>query len=245
LSYIEEDLSLAWSTFTSTLSEYADRYDFTVCDDCLTALKYTFCGSLIPSCGFLDCYENAVDEIEEQCLASVDYSTGSTGSSYQCSSQCSGILTNPQAAAVCYLCEANCISGIILDSCQSYMMSRTMCANLLSVCACDTNADDIDIVCQFFSDEGYTINFPSGLSCASTQNWCQDSNKKKRSTTQQPGVMNVNPYVQFQVPQAVGQDSIANPLISPGTQPPVAKSNANMMVASVGLALFSAFIALY
>jgi len=241
LGIIEGDLSLAWSSFTSTLSDYASRYDFTICQDCITALKLTFCASLVPSCGFFECYGEAIEQIENQCLPSY-YST--TGSTSQCQSQCSELTTNPQAEAVCYLCEANCISGIILNSCMSYMMSRTMCANLLSVCACDTNQNDIDTVCQFFSDEGYTIPFPQGLTCSATENWCQDSDKKKRSTTQEAGVINVNQYVQFQVPQAIGQENIASPLISPGTQPPVSKNNSNMLVSSIGLALISAILAI-
>jgi len=240
LSLVEEDLSLAWSTFTSTLNQYASRYDFTVCDDCLTVLKLSFCASLTPSCGFLQCYEDAVDEIEAQCLPTYDYTTTTGASSYQCESECGGNLESLQAAAVCYLCEANCISSIILGSCYQFMMSRSICTGLLSVCACDTDQADIDTVCQFFDDDGYDIPFPTGLSCSATPHWCDAGNKKKRSAaTQQPGVIYVNEYVQFQAPQATGQDSIANPLISPGTQPPVnAKSNSGMVLAtSVGFIL--------
>jgi len=225
-----------WSEFTDTLNEYSSKYDFDVCQDCLTALKQMFCASLVPSCGFLNCVAEAADEVEA-CV----YDGENTNNT--CATQCAAAEefgASIQAVANCYLCESNCISAVILTTCKQYMMSQNMCAGLLSVCACDTNPADIDVVCQFFSDDGYTIPFPPGLSCTGTKNWCEAGNK--RSTEQQPGVISPNKYVSFQAPQATGQENVASPLVSEDTEPPVAASSARMLTA--GFVVAASLIAL-
>jgi len=236
LATVETELSYAWSEFTSALNGYADKYNFDVCDDCVTALKHTFCSALVPGCGFIQCIEDLSDEIEV-CVGASENSSAV----YPCATECAlANIETAAGAAQCAFCEGNCISGYILTSCQQFMMSKDMCATLLSTCACDTNPNDIDIVCQFFSDEGYTIPYPTGLSCVGTKNWCASSNK--RSITQQAGVMNVNQYVSLGVPQANGEKSVSSPLVSDDTEPPVSTSTASII--SIAIASVSALIML-
>jgi len=204
---VEKALSWLWDAWTNRLSVVASRENFTVCEDCVTALKHAFCSSLAPTCGFVECYDNSTSEIESMCI----YSKNSNQES-QCASACVNALNSSLQETYCYLCEVNCIASIIEQNCGQYMMSRDMCAALVSVCTCSTA--DVNEVCQFFSESGYTIPYEDGLSCASSSGWCSLSSK--RDVTSQAGLMVVNNYVAFTIPNSVGQESIADPLISSG-----------------------------
>jgi len=205
---VEKALGWLWDAWTNRLSVIAARENFTVCDDCVSALKHAFCSSLAPSCGFVDCYDNATDEIENNCIYSKSNNQGS-----QCASQCVNALNSSLQETYCFLCEVNCIAQTISNNCGQYMMSRDMCSSLVSICTCGNTAD-VETVCQWFSENGYTIPYDPSLSCLSSPGWCSGSSK--RSVSAQPGLMVVNNYVAFTIPNSVGQEIIADPLISSG-----------------------------
>jgi hypothetical protein len=85
-----------------------------------------------------------------------------------------------------------------------------MCATLVGTCTC--SAIDVDVICQYFSDNGYTIPFPTSLSCASTPGWC-DINVRRDVAPSSPSMMRINKYVALTVPQAVGQQQVNDPLV--------------------------------
>jgi len=119
------------------------------------------------------------------------------------------------------------------------MMSREMCNTLLNICTCGNEAD-ASTVCQYFSATGYIIPFDDGLSCTSATGWCSGS--RKRDSSPQPGLMFINPSISFTIPNSVGQETIADPLLS-NVNPVEGLSSSNdasTLSASVGL-----FIALF
>jgi len=235
LDDIEKALSWLWDAWTDRLDVIAARENFTVCDDCVSALKHSFCSSFAPSCGFVSCYDNSTDQIEAQCLYSKNSNQGT-----QCASKCENALNSTAQQTYCYLCEINCIASIITENCGTYMMSREMCDTLLSVCTCNNEAD-AEVVCQYFSPTGYVIPFDPSLSCTSSEGWC--SGTRKRTTTAQPGVMEINPSISFTIPNSVGQETIADPLIS-NVNPEEGLSSSNdatVLKATLGLFIASLY----
>jgi hypothetical protein len=195
---IEKALSLVWSPVTTKITNIAARHGFSVCSDCITALKHGICSSLVPTCGFIECIASQASQLE-QCPTT-------------CAAECAANATQP---ALCYICEANCAAKIIFGGCGNYMLSRTMCADLLSICACTTDAADVDTVCQYFSATGYTIPYPSGLDCSTTNGWCASSGKSRKSTTQSSlGIIQVNDYLSLATPQSTGQNSVSDPIVT-------------------------------
>jgi len=190
-------LAAAWPIWTNRIDAVAQLYDFDVCDDCVTALKHSICSSFTPSCGFLEC------------VATYSQQLGS------CQTTCSTECSDPSSGS-CYVCATKCAADIIYGNCKSFMMSNTMCKDLLNICGCNTNPTDVAAVCAYFANDGYTVPYPAGLSCEGTKNWCQTKNTRALPDA---GVIKINDHLSIGVPQAVGTQNTYNPIMGDTTVP--------------------------
>jgi len=203
LGDVEKAIGYIWPLVINRINIIAEKADFTVCDDCTDLLRHTLCSSFLPSCGFVECFESYADDVNTTCPL-------------RCAISCNN---NNDTTAItnCYMCEANCIAQIIFDNCGSKMMSKSMCNSLVEVCSCTSQYDST--VCQWFSDEGYTIPYPgSNPSCENVQGWCSSTNNK-RETAASAGVFPINNFLAINMPMSIGEQSIPDPISI--TNPPV------------------------
>jgi len=169
------------------IADLEERQDITFCESCKEALYHVFCSAFVPDCGMIEC---AADEIE-------DFSDCAS----ECTSVCTtcdadsiidditdGLVRGNSIPSLdtsvcnrkCDLCVVTCIAKTIYESqCREFTINRDMCKELISICACvdlnDITDEVLDKICAYFpEDEGYYVEFPDGLSCEDTEDWCPE-----------------------------------------------------------------------
>lgn len=201
-STAENVLSSIWGTWQQKIEQIGQKYDFDVCTDCLTALKHSICSALIPNCGFMNCIQTLSNQVGE-CVN-------------ECSTQCTA---ENAASQGCNICQTNCIAEIYDTTCPQFLMSKTSCASVVNTCACSPGTTVVNEVCQYFPDNGFTMNFPAGLSCSATDDWCETANgDDKRRATSQPGVVRVNSHLSLMIPQSTNNQNIGDPVVGESSQ---------------------------
>jgi hypothetical protein len=197
-------------TWRSALETIASRHNIEFCDDCWTALTHMLCSATAPSCGFLQCFSAAAQQIN------------------LCAQGCQDDCAGGALSGTCGQCLQLCYNEALFDTCKPYMIGRQMCADFVRVCGCVTNAATVADICSYFDPAGYNIPLPAGLSCTGRTNWCANVNRQSGS---RPGVVCSNNYMCFTIPQSNGQTSVASPVVADDT------ASANGIVASLVLVI--------
>lgn len=180
--------ALTWPSVENAVQAAAAQHGFTVCEDCLTALRHMTCSSLVPGCNYGACILNVSVQLYEAYFTCAGIAESDAQACYQQgygSDACQTFLAKVYAAAADSYDLAICMrlkQAAILnkDQCfRSQIIGKAMCEQFVDVCLCSPSQTVKDDVCAYFPAEGYTIDFPAGLSCSSSSNWCANTNNKR------------------------------------------------------------------
>jgi len=230
ISTLEGVYSQYWPQWEDAVRTAVEQYNINFCDDCFTALQHMVCSTLVPRCGFLNCFSAAAQQTAQCTQSCLDVcGTGSTTVSTEC-----------------YDCVLGCYSEVLYGSCSYYMMGRSMCEEFVNVCGCNPPQTVVDAVCTWFAADGYHIPFPTGLTCTDEVGWCSDVsygralNAYLRQDDSSASCLQPNEHVCMAAPQSVGSNQAGNPAqVNESPEPNTSGSAA--LIASVGVVALAIF----
>jgi hypothetical protein len=89
----------------------------------------------------------------------------------------------------CFKCVMGCTSDAVAPSCGQFGLSKRTCIQLVNICGCNPQAQDVNTICSDFSDQGFFVDLGNG-SCTDTPTWCGLSSGNQ--TTSFTSVTNIN-----------------------------------------------------
>ncbi|ELR22283.1 uncharacterized protein ACA1_251770 [Acanthamoeba castellanii str. Neff] len=211
LTIFDSVFSATWPSVESAVATAAAKHGFSVCQDCLTALKHMTCSAYVPGCQFGACLVNVSSQLVSAyytCAGVSPSDAAACGRDGLGSAACNRFLAQIYQSAGNSYELAACMSrkqAEILNNnaCfRAQIMGRAMCESFVDVCLCTPDQTVKDDICQYFPAEGYDIDLPAGLTCEATKGWCGAANKKRAVGDNQANQACPNDHLCLSVPQS-------------------------------------------